>query len=66
MITILDEDHPCTSGFRWSECVLAGGLTLMLVILPVVIIASQEAPRRPRHARRCQRSVRRSGRWSAR
>ena len=31
--------------FRFGQSVLAGGLTLMLVVLPIVIISSQEALR---------------------
>ncbi|MFI4855722.1 MAG: ABC transporter permease subunit [Phycisphaerales bacterium JB065] len=45
MITFLDEDHPLHIRLPMGASVLAGGLTLMLVILPVVIIASQEALR---------------------
>jgi phosphate transport system permease protein len=45
MITFLDEDHPLHIRLPMGASVLAGGLTLMLVILPVVIIASQESLR---------------------
>lgn len=45
MITFLDEDHPLHIRLPMGPSVLAGGLTLMLVILPVVIIASQESLR---------------------
>lgn len=45
MITFLDEDHPLHVRLPMGTSVLAGGLTLMLVILPMVIIASQEALR---------------------
>lgn len=45
MITFLDEDHPLHVRLPMGPSVLAGGLTLMLVILPVVIIASQESLR---------------------
>lgn len=45
MITFLDEDHPLHIRLPMGTSVLAGGLTLMLVILPMVIIASQEALR---------------------
>ena len=45
MITFLDEDHPLHIRLPMGTSVLAGGLALMLVILPMVIIASQEALR---------------------
>lgn len=45
MITFLDEDHPLHIRLPMGPSVLAGGLTLMLVILPVVIIAAQESLR---------------------
>ena len=40
-----DEDSPLHLRFPLGPSVLAGGLTLMLVILPIVIIVSQEAIR---------------------
>ena len=48
---------------------LAGALTLALLVLPIVIIAAREAIRavpRVDPRRRATRSARRSGRWSAR
>ena len=40
-----DEDTPLFIALPFGTSVLAGGLTLMLVILPVIIIASQESLR---------------------
>jgi len=43
--TLGDEDSPFFVTLPFGTSVLAGGLTLMLVILPVIIIASQESLR---------------------
>jgi phosphate transport system permease protein len=44
-ISIGDPDGPFFVQFPFGNGVLAGGLTLMLVVLPIVIVSSQEALR---------------------
>ncbi|MEM1167369.1 MAG: ABC transporter permease subunit [Planctomycetota bacterium] len=65
MFTLGDEDWPVYIRLPLGPSVLAGGLTLMLVVLPIVIIASQEAIRSVPESRRAGAAALGATRWQA-